>query len=897
MDFYTKILIVLVVVAVLARHLPTLVLWFRLRRLPIGGERHEAADPFDVPEDYLVILRDAEEVLGRLGFAYAHIIRQIPPPGMPTGDEFIGVFHDRVNGVCASVKRSEAPGSGESFDLTLATHYPDGTVVRTARETTDAFFPLPPAIDCRYVRGRDAAGILEEHRRHVAEAGRGRTPLLHDPAAHVREAQAEEVSTTAHWAAQGLLRMRAPGGPGRLNAASAWRIAVRMARLNRPAARVARREPGTPEAQAANVSAHVLLYRRAQALRSLGASTGKNWLWLLVSIAFFMLSFRLQMSMKFVIILTLVVLVHEAGHLAGMALFGYRDRRMLFLPFLGGVALGRKDNVEPWKEFVVLLLGPLPGIVAGTAMLVWNTWGGAHQLLLEAASMALAVNLLNMLPVLPLDGGRMLECTLIARWPLARFVFHAISVLVLAAAGLTAGMGLLTGLAALMALSLHLEWKIARAARELRPACAARADEAGRLRGVFTRLTTGACAGMILQQRMAMADRLVTLLSARRPGVALGVLGVFIYLGVWLLPLGGVVAVGIGMGLTGRSAAGLIVAAAPTPEARFDACLAAAQLEHARHKDAEAEQYLLQAATLAEQGTNAAAGRARIDLRRALFIADPEAARSAIRRVLDRAPADAVGPQLRADLLYEAAGLYDRFDAGERLELAREAATLYQSAPACEARLVEVRCYAAACHAELAQWDSAIAECREAMKTAGASTNELLRAMRGEYATTLAGYECEAGRPDAADATLRDALAEPERNSDDRASLSARRLLTMRAWLAVERKDYEAAEGILRPLLTRAAATKDRWDSQSFLRADTALDLCHVCLLSGRPEEARALWGAHVAGSRFAAAVAGARFEEDDDEDGAAAGSLWQRRQRAHRDVILRFGAKARPPA
>ncbi|NIQ53384.1 MAG: hypothetical protein GWN71_08090, partial [Gammaproteobacteria bacterium] len=35
---------------------------------------------------------------------------------------------------------------------------------------------------------------------------------------------------------------------------------------------------------------------------------------------------------RFVPLLLVVILVHELGHLTGMALFGYRDRRILFIP-------------------------------------------------------------------------------------------------------------------------------------------------------------------------------------------------------------------------------------------------------------------------------------------------------------------------------------------------------------------------------------------------------------------------------------------------------------------------------------------------------------------------------------------------------------------------------------
>ena len=39
-----------------------------------------------------------------------------------------------------------------------------------------------------------------------------------------------------------------------------------------------------------------------------------------------------------------VILFHELGHFAGMKLFGYRDVKMFFIPFLGAAVSGRRDR-------------------------------------------------------------------------------------------------------------------------------------------------------------------------------------------------------------------------------------------------------------------------------------------------------------------------------------------------------------------------------------------------------------------------------------------------------------------------------------------------------------------------------------------------------------------------
>src|SRR5262245_10303645 len=63
-----------------------------------------------------------------------------------------------------------------------------------------------------------------------------------------------------------------------------------------------------------------------------------------------------------------VLLFHEGGHWAAMRVFGYRDVRVFFIPFLGAATSGRARGVAGWKEAVVSLMGPVPGIIAGAVV-------------------------------------------------------------------------------------------------------------------------------------------------------------------------------------------------------------------------------------------------------------------------------------------------------------------------------------------------------------------------------------------------------------------------------------------------------------------------------------------------------------------------------------------------
>lgn len=126
-----------------------------------------------------------------------------------------------------------------------------------------------------------------------------------------------------------------------------------------------------------------------------------------------------------------VLMVHELGHALGMLVFGYSDVRIFFIPLFGAAAAGRKRNVTRWKEGVVLLMGPLPGLIAGTVLLLT----GADGLLRTVALQLVAINAFNLLPLAPLDGGQLFQLLLFSRHRHSEIGFQAVAALALAIGG------------------------------------------------------------------------------------------------------------------------------------------------------------------------------------------------------------------------------------------------------------------------------------------------------------------------------------------------------------------------------------------------------------------------------------------------------------------------------
>jgi Zn-dependent protease len=147
--------------------------------------------------------------------------------------------------------------------------------------------------------------------------------------------------------------------------------------------------------------------------------------------------------------LIVVLLIHESGHFVGMKLFGYRDVRMFFIPFFGAAVSGRSLHVPGYQAALVILLGPLPGIVIGVVLGLVNLMVNSPTVG-ELSMLFIVLNGFNLLPFMPLDGGRLLQLVLFSRQRHLEAVFQVVTGLGLAVVGFAGSMWLLGGFGVLM---------------------------------------------------------------------------------------------------------------------------------------------------------------------------------------------------------------------------------------------------------------------------------------------------------------------------------------------------------------------------------------------------------------------------------------------------------------
>ena len=122
---------------------------------------------------------------------------------------------------------------------------------------------------------------------------------------------------------------------------------------------------------------------------------------MLVSIAAYTTIWGVWFAVGFVVLL----FVHEMGHVIALRREGIRASLPMFIPFLGAVISARSLGENAAAEARVGLAGPILGSIgAGLCVVIWQITGDDYWRAL--AFTGLFLNLFNLLPVVPLDGGR-----------------------------------------------------------------------------------------------------------------------------------------------------------------------------------------------------------------------------------------------------------------------------------------------------------------------------------------------------------------------------------------------------------------------------------------------------------------------------------------------------------
>jgi Zn-dependent protease len=154
----------------------------------------------------------------------------------------------------------------------------------------------------------------------------------------------------------------------------------------------------------------------------------------LATMGVWVLAYATAFSWKFALGLAIVIYIHEMGHVYALKRLGMQADAPIFIPGLGALVRLRQTFVNPIEDATIGLAGPLWGLAAAVATA--GLYAATEYPLFAALTQVGAwINLFNLLPIGPLDGGRGIRAlSNIQRWLL---------MLVLGGALMASGEGLL----------------------------------------------------------------------------------------------------------------------------------------------------------------------------------------------------------------------------------------------------------------------------------------------------------------------------------------------------------------------------------------------------------------------------------------------------------------------
>jgi Zn-dependent protease len=140
----------------------------------------------------------------------------------------------------------------------------------------------------------------------------------------------------------------------------------------------------------------------------------------------------------FIVLLFTCVVAHELGHCFAARRYGVAVGRILLLP-IGGMAEFDRIPRRPGQEFAIAIAGPAVNFLLIALLLLAGVkfppdWGTTEFALTvaELGRHLVVANLImgcfNLIPVFPMDGGRMLRALLALKLPYLRATFYAATV-------------------------------------------------------------------------------------------------------------------------------------------------------------------------------------------------------------------------------------------------------------------------------------------------------------------------------------------------------------------------------------------------------------------------------------------------------------------------------------
>jgi stage IV sporulation protein FB len=137
--------------------------------------------------------------------------------------------------------------------------------------------------------------------------------------------------------------------------------------------------------------------------------------------------FYFDKNISLVVTVFIILLIHELGHLVAMRLFNYNNLKIFFIPLIGAYASGTKTTISQKQSLLISLAGPLPGILIAIGLYYYGKYYH-NNFVYQVSYYMFIINLFNLLPIKPLDGGNIISILFVKSNKAVRLVFMISSV-------------------------------------------------------------------------------------------------------------------------------------------------------------------------------------------------------------------------------------------------------------------------------------------------------------------------------------------------------------------------------------------------------------------------------------------------------------------------------------
>ena len=145
------------------------------------------------------------------------------------------------------------------------------------------------------------------------------------------------------------------------------------------------------------------------------AKKNPNLTSLIIFVLFFLsIAYIFNFGLQLALIFSISLAVHEYSHVLAMRILKIPVKAVLFIPLMGAVAIGGGGKM--WtrrEECLIALAGPIAGYL--TALPIYFLWvTSGNPIFATGMLYIIIINLFNMLPLSPLDGGRVMKSVLMS---------------------------------------------------------------------------------------------------------------------------------------------------------------------------------------------------------------------------------------------------------------------------------------------------------------------------------------------------------------------------------------------------------------------------------------------------------------------------------------------------